>query len=107
MIIMADSISKYIEVCPCCLSRELKGFMEPYEINSSAYTSKSKSIVTFYHHPLFCSNCGHVFNATPPDKKHLSGITKISIYISLRTLMLIKGFRGLIGGETPLDLIPF
>jgi hypothetical protein len=68
---MADSISKYIEVCPCCLSRELKGFMEPYEINSSAYTSKSKSIVTFYHHPLFCSNCGHVFNATPPDKKTL------------------------------------
>lgn len=66
----------YRDTCPCCLTPELIDFIEPYEISSSSYTSITKSIKSFLHLPFFCANCGHIFNACPPDKKTLEDYYK-------------------------------
>ena len=58
--------------CPCCKKEQISSFIEPYSINSSIFTSKSKRTYEFFHKPFFCEDCGHIFNGTPPNINFLT-----------------------------------
>ena len=64
-------INKLSSKCPCCCSQYLSPVIDAYSINSSSWSSSSKSTVEFRHHPHFCETCGHIFNTKKPSNKQL------------------------------------
>ena len=60
--------------CPCCKSHGKK-YVQPYVL-SSLSINKSKYLYKFFHYPLFCEECGHIWNKTQPLKYELENYYK-------------------------------
>lgn len=58
-------------ICPCCNNQNVVEFFEAYKISSNAWTSSTYRCTDFFHSPLFCNGCGHIFNSSPPSPKNL------------------------------------
>ncbi len=68
---------KIVINCPCCNLRGTN-FLDKYELNSSQI-NKAKSIFKFFHYPLFCKNCGHIWNSHQPDVTNIKNYYKNKI----------------------------
>jgi hypothetical protein len=74
---MAGSFSRVPrEICPVCANDAIEPFADTYVIFSFRSDNYSMTRYKFYHRPLYCGGCGHIWNGTTPSEEELSSYYK-------------------------------